>query len=225
MQNIILNAFCLICSLVGTYFIDRWGRKPVALLSTALLTVFIFMIGALTKSERPYPLLGGCALTRTKSIRDRVAEHLGDIRHRRVHIPLPGLLQLRLDASALSLPARGVELPHPCERDGRVPVRFERNRVSRPPFRLPRPSLTARTAQSRLRLCDAHRGRQHRVEDVHGQRRVGRADAGCDLGVVGRDKGPNAGGDRRGVGRGQAWQCAGCGEGGGRRWKRYKSLQ
>ncbi|KAF8585039.1 sugar transporter [Ramaria rubella] len=47
--NIILNAWCLICSLVGTYSADQWGRKPTTVLSTALLTVFIFMIGALTK--------------------------------------------------------------------------------------------------------------------------------------------------------------------------------
>jgi len=47
--NIILNAFCLLCSLFGTYIIDVWGRKPTAIVSTALLTIFLFMVGALTK--------------------------------------------------------------------------------------------------------------------------------------------------------------------------------
>lgn len=48
-QNIILNAFCLVCSLAGTYAVDAMGRKPTGAISTGLLTVFIFMIGALTK--------------------------------------------------------------------------------------------------------------------------------------------------------------------------------
>ncbi|KDR80418.1 hypothetical protein GALMADRAFT_61792 [Galerina marginata CBS 339.88] len=48
-QNIILNAFCLVCSIFGTYIIDVWGRKPTAVISTALLTIFLFMVGALTK--------------------------------------------------------------------------------------------------------------------------------------------------------------------------------
>ncbi|KAJ4470825.1 sugar transporter [Lentinula aciculospora] len=47
--NIILNAFCLVCSVFGTYFIDRWGRKMTAVISTMLLTVFLFLVGALTK--------------------------------------------------------------------------------------------------------------------------------------------------------------------------------
>ncbi|KAF7348361.1 Hexose transporter protein [Mycena sanguinolenta] len=48
--NVILNAFCLVCSLVGTYFIDRLGRKPTAMISITSLTIFLFMVGALTKS-------------------------------------------------------------------------------------------------------------------------------------------------------------------------------
>jgi len=48
--NIILNAFCLVCSLVGTYFVEVWGRKPTAIASQASLTIFLFMIGALTKT-------------------------------------------------------------------------------------------------------------------------------------------------------------------------------
>ncbi|TLD37196.1 MFS sugar transporter-like protein [Venturia nashicola] len=47
--NVILNAFCLVCSIGGTWLVNIWGRKPMALLSTSLLTLFIFMIGALTK--------------------------------------------------------------------------------------------------------------------------------------------------------------------------------
>ncbi|KAF8880919.1 sugar transporter [Gymnopilus junonius] len=48
--NIILNAFCLVCSLFGTWIIDVWGRKPTAVISTALLTIFLFMVGGLTKA-------------------------------------------------------------------------------------------------------------------------------------------------------------------------------
>jgi MFS family permease len=47
--NIILNSFCLIVSLLGTFFADRLGRKNLALLSTAGCMVFLFCIGALTK--------------------------------------------------------------------------------------------------------------------------------------------------------------------------------
>jgi len=48
--NIILNAFCLVCALLGTYSCDKWGRKPTVVLSASALTAFIFLIGALTKS-------------------------------------------------------------------------------------------------------------------------------------------------------------------------------
>ncbi|KAK5119773.1 hypothetical protein LTR85_007349 [Meristemomyces frigidus] len=47
--NIILNAWSLVCSLIGTLAIDRVGRKPTALISQSLATVFIFIVGALTK--------------------------------------------------------------------------------------------------------------------------------------------------------------------------------
>ncbi|KAH6667543.1 MFS sugar transporter-like protein [Halenospora varia] len=46
--NIILNAWCLVIAIIGTSFMDKWGRKTLALISTALLIVFIFMIGGLT---------------------------------------------------------------------------------------------------------------------------------------------------------------------------------
>ncbi|ETI27322.1 hypothetical protein G647_09512 [Cladophialophora carrionii CBS 160.54] len=47
--NIILNAWCLAVSLVGTAMADKLGRKSLAAISTGLLTVFIFLVGALTK--------------------------------------------------------------------------------------------------------------------------------------------------------------------------------
>ncbi|KAK6610258.1 hexose transporter [Botrytis cinerea] len=47
--NIILNAWCLCCALVGTYYADKLGRRPTAIISTSLLTVFLFIVGALTK--------------------------------------------------------------------------------------------------------------------------------------------------------------------------------
>ncbi|KAF7298823.1 Hexose transporter protein [Mycena indigotica] len=48
--NIILNAFCLVCSLVGTYYVERLGRKPTAVISITTLTVFLFLVGGLTKT-------------------------------------------------------------------------------------------------------------------------------------------------------------------------------
>lgn len=47
--NIILNAWCLCCALFGTYYADILGRRATAIISTALLTIFLFIIGALTK--------------------------------------------------------------------------------------------------------------------------------------------------------------------------------
>lgn len=46
--NIILNAWCLVSAVVGTYFADSIGRKRLAIASSASLTVFIFIVGALT---------------------------------------------------------------------------------------------------------------------------------------------------------------------------------
>lgn len=47
--NIILNAWSLVCALAGTYGLDKAGRKATGLASQSALTVFIFIIGALTK--------------------------------------------------------------------------------------------------------------------------------------------------------------------------------
>ena len=46
--NVILNAWCLVCSLFGTWSVDKWGRKPTAFVCTAFLTIMIFIVGALT---------------------------------------------------------------------------------------------------------------------------------------------------------------------------------
>ena len=46
--NVILNAWCLLCSIGGTWSVDKWGRKPTAVVCTALLTIFLFIVGALT---------------------------------------------------------------------------------------------------------------------------------------------------------------------------------
>ncbi|KAJ7069581.1 MFS sugar transporter-like protein [Mycena amicta] len=48
--NIILNAFCLLCSLAGTYYVERLGRKPTAVISISSLTIFLFLVGGLTKT-------------------------------------------------------------------------------------------------------------------------------------------------------------------------------
>jgi MFS family permease len=50
-KNIILNAWCLVCSIFGTYLADRMGRKSLGILSQTLLTIFLFLVGALTKSK------------------------------------------------------------------------------------------------------------------------------------------------------------------------------
>ncbi|KAM5349670.1 hypothetical protein ACJ41O_006175 [Fusarium nematophilum] len=47
--NIILNAWCLVVSIVGTSMANKLGRKKLAAFSTALVTLFIFLVGALTK--------------------------------------------------------------------------------------------------------------------------------------------------------------------------------
>ncbi|KAF3388651.1 Lactose permease [Penicillium rolfsii] len=47
--NIGLNAWCLVIASIGTFLSDRIGRKPLAIISTSLLTIFLFCVGALTK--------------------------------------------------------------------------------------------------------------------------------------------------------------------------------
>ncbi|EXJ92172.1 hypothetical protein A1O3_00722 [Capronia epimyces CBS 606.96] len=48
--NVILNAWCLVVALIGTVLMDKLGRKTLAAASTAFLTVFLFLIGGLTKA-------------------------------------------------------------------------------------------------------------------------------------------------------------------------------
>ncbi|KAK0659866.1 Lactose permease [Lasiodiplodia hormozganensis] len=47
--NIIMNAWCLCIALGGTYFMNKLGRKPMAIISTVLLTVFLFLYAGLNK--------------------------------------------------------------------------------------------------------------------------------------------------------------------------------
>ncbi|KAJ5633133.1 hypothetical protein N7490_009472 [Penicillium lividum] len=47
--NVVLNVWCLVIAVIGTFLSDRIGRKPLAIISTTLLTIFLFCVGALTK--------------------------------------------------------------------------------------------------------------------------------------------------------------------------------
>lgn len=47
--NVVLNVWCLLCSLIGTHLVAMWGRKPTALVSEILLVVCLFTIGGLSK--------------------------------------------------------------------------------------------------------------------------------------------------------------------------------
>lgn len=47
--NVVLNAWCLVCSLAGTHLCAVWGRKPTALVTQCLLVVCLFVIGGLSK--------------------------------------------------------------------------------------------------------------------------------------------------------------------------------
>ncbi|KZL84394.1 hexose transporter [Colletotrichum incanum] len=47
--NVGLNATSLIVSILGSYYTNKWGTKAVALISTAGVTIGLFMIGILTK--------------------------------------------------------------------------------------------------------------------------------------------------------------------------------
>ncbi|KAH8592291.1 MFS sugar transporter-like protein [Bisporella sp. PMI_857] len=46
--NIFLNIWCLCSALAGTYYCDQIGRRLTGVISTASLSVFIFLIGVLT---------------------------------------------------------------------------------------------------------------------------------------------------------------------------------
>ncbi|KAI1130617.1 putative hexose carrier protein [Nemania abortiva] len=53
--NVVLNVWCLACSLGGTHLVSRWGRKPTALVSQVLLFTTLFIIGGLTKAYNDNP--------------------------------------------------------------------------------------------------------------------------------------------------------------------------
>lgn len=59
-----LNLWCLFCALAGTAVLDRIGRKPLALVSTAALTVLIFIYGALSKGKYTHPRFFVCLFGR-----------------------------------------------------------------------------------------------------------------------------------------------------------------
>ncbi|KAF4425053.1 hypothetical protein F53441_14201 [Fusarium austroafricanum] len=48
--NIVLQSWCLVCAMVGTFLMDRAGRKTLCLFACAGMTVLMFVIGALTKT-------------------------------------------------------------------------------------------------------------------------------------------------------------------------------
>jgi len=54
--NVVLNVWCLVCSLIGTFLAARWGRKPTALLSQCLLTACLLIIGGLSKAFADNPI-------------------------------------------------------------------------------------------------------------------------------------------------------------------------
>ncbi|KAE8421058.1 general substrate transporter [Aspergillus pseudocaelatus] len=47
--NLVLNAWCLFCCLLGTFLVTSWGRRPTALVGQSLLIACLFIIGGLTK--------------------------------------------------------------------------------------------------------------------------------------------------------------------------------
>jgi hypothetical protein len=49
--NIILNAWSFVCAIIGTMLMDKLGRKTLCLFACTSMTVFLFVIGALTKGE------------------------------------------------------------------------------------------------------------------------------------------------------------------------------
>ncbi|KAI1332290.1 putative hexose carrier protein [Xylariaceae sp. FL0255] len=53
--NVVLNVWCLACSLAGTQLAAVWGRKPTALTSQVLLFTSLFIIGGLTKKYNDNP--------------------------------------------------------------------------------------------------------------------------------------------------------------------------
>jgi MFS family permease len=53
--NVVLNVWCLFCSMLGTWLCARWGRKSTALVGQTMLTVCLFIIGGLSKKYADNP--------------------------------------------------------------------------------------------------------------------------------------------------------------------------
>ncbi|KAF4337910.1 hexose transporter [Fusarium beomiforme] len=51
--NIVLQSWCLVCAMIGTFLMDKAGRKTLCLFACVGMTILMFVIGALTKSEMP----------------------------------------------------------------------------------------------------------------------------------------------------------------------------
>ncbi|EFQ35398.1 uncharacterized protein GLRG_10542 [Colletotrichum graminicola M1.001] len=47
--NVVLNVWCLVCCLLGTFLVTAWGRRPTAIAGQSLLTACLFVIGGLSK--------------------------------------------------------------------------------------------------------------------------------------------------------------------------------
>lgn len=145
------------------------GRKSLGILSQSLLTVFLFLVGALTKSKpqrrtvSPHPRSRHIGSLRQLDVQPR---HLRDGRDA---LPLPGLLQHRMDAAPVPVPARGHELQHPRERDGRLPVRAKCHCVSALSRTCPATpgSQWLSRSQTLGRVRVPLRARRHRMEDIH----------------------------------------------------------
>lgn len=92
--NVVLNAWCFVCCVFGTQLAVRWGRKPTALACQFLLTLFLFLIGGLTKTYTEDPKSAGPAL-----IYGNVACVGEEVNSLTVDLPLPRRLLPCLDPS------------------------------------------------------------------------------------------------------------------------------
>lgn len=53
LQNIVMNAWCLVCSITGTFLMDRVGRKTLCLVAITGMSCFMLILGGLTKGTVP----------------------------------------------------------------------------------------------------------------------------------------------------------------------------
>lgn len=49
-----MNAWCLVCAMIGTFLMDKAGRKTLCLCACVGMTVLMFILGGLTKSMLPF---------------------------------------------------------------------------------------------------------------------------------------------------------------------------